>query len=484
MICLLGAGLLVASHGAAHAAIVTTGLSIHYRADDVDGLGNPGTGATTTLVNLANPGTNDGTIVNGSGVVQNVGESGPYDYGVVLTGHASTKSHITTSYQVGGGVNKVTDATWEYWLKADSGPYYDRGSLYGEFQSSGDYTRHYLSLQGIGTGTRRSAYDEYPPGGGGASSDSPLFDTGAFTQIVATKDGNTMTFYKDGVQVGAQKTHSETYGSGGITQTLLGVRANGNESFVGQFNVIRVYDVGLTPTEVQGNYYAELGITPPPPPIKIDPSTLSASTNSPSSGSGVSGNPNWVVDGTGLDDVANPTTHSTGYWTTGWRSADYNHSGYDEGTTPDAEWFRIDLGGQYDVDSINIWNGYEYGTGGRGLNRRLTQTDIYIADSLVDPGNPDDNPANWTRVLDDAGVAMADGVISNYTTLDLGGVTATHLALFDMRSNGTDGWTGRHIILSEIEVFETATTIIPEPSTFAIWSLGLLGLAWFGRRKR
>jgi len=43
--------------GGGEAQVVQTGLSVHYRADNVDGAGTPGDGATTTLVNLANPGT-------------------------------------------------------------------------------------------------------------------------------------------------------------------------------------------------------------------------------------------------------------------------------------------------------------------------------------------------------------------------------------------------------------------------------------------
>ena len=40
-----------------------------------------------------------------------------------------------------------------------------------------------------------------------------------------------------------------------------------------------------------------------------------------------------------------------------------------------------------------------------------------------------------------------------------------------------------YLILSGIQS-ETPTVIIPEPSTFLIWSLGLLGLAWCARRRR
>ncbi|MCG8586251.1 MAG: PEP-CTERM sorting domain-containing protein [Pirellulales bacterium] len=243
----------------ANASIVTTGLSIHYRADDVDGLGNAGNGSTTTLVNLANPGTHNGTIVSGTGIVQNVGQIGtPYEYGVVLTGSAAT--HIAANtYQVGGGTDKVTSATWEFWLRADSAVTSGRGALYGEFPTDGtNETRHYLRLDGIGTATRTASYDEFPPSYGVAASDPQLFNTGTFTQIVVTKSGDTMTFYRDGLQLGSTKTSSEAFsGTSSIVQTVFGYRNTGNDSFDGQFNIIRVYDAVLTPTEVLQNFEAE-----------------------------------------------------------------------------------------------------------------------------------------------------------------------------------------------------------------------------------
>lgn len=254
------AGVVLALAGPAGAAVVTTGLSIHYRADDVDNLGNPGNGSTTTLVNLANPGTHNGTIVNGTGITQNGGKIGtPYEYGVVL--NDTSQTYITANtYQIAEGTNKVTAATWEFWLRADSGVTANRGALYGEFPAGAtSNTRHYLRMNGIETETRFVNYDEFGGGGGGADSDSPLFDTSVFTQIAVTKSGNTVTFYNDGLPVGSTETSSEAYFGGAITQTLFGQRAGGqNESFDGQFNIIRVYDAVLTPAEILGNYNADI----------------------------------------------------------------------------------------------------------------------------------------------------------------------------------------------------------------------------------
>jgi len=252
--------------------IVTAGLSLHYRADNVDGFGNAGNSTTTTLVNLANPGVNNGTIAVvtglGSGVTQNVAQVGtPFEYGVVLTGDLSTKSHISTDYRIGGGVNKVTSATWEFWLRADSGATQNRGALYGEFaDSTVDHARHFLRLQGINTATRNALYDEFTPSGGSATSDAGLFDTATFAQIVVTKNGDTLTFYQNGVQVGATKSSSETYTGNAITRTLFGLRGGSpnNESFTGQFNIIRMYDSVLTSDQVLQNYNATVNPIPEP----------------------------------------------------------------------------------------------------------------------------------------------------------------------------------------------------------------------------
>lgn len=182
----------------AAASVPTSGPSIYHRADNVDGAGTPGDGSTTTLVNLASPGTHDGTIIDG--VVQNATQAG------------------TTNQ-----------------------------------------TRHYLRLGGIDTDTRTVSYDEYPPSGNAVTADSPLFDTGTFSQLVVTRSGDdTMTFYKDGVQVGSTKNHSETL-SGSVAQTWFGGRNTQNESFDGEFCIIRVYETVLTGAEVLENYTTEIG---------------------------------------------------------------------------------------------------------------------------------------------------------------------------------------------------------------------------------
>jgi hypothetical protein len=250
---------------------------LHYRADNVDGLGNAGNASTTTLVNLANPGVNNGTIAVtngvGSGVMQNGAQIGtPFEYGVVLTGTSGTRSHISTDYRIGGGggVNKVTAATWEFWLRADTGTN-GNATLYGEVPgTNNDDVRHHLTLLGIGTDTRRGGFDEFRPSGGFVASDAQLFETAEFAQIVVTKNVNTLTFYKDGFQVGTTKSNSETYSGSAVVSTFFGLRGNliisPNTSNVlgGQFNIIRMYDAVLTSDQVLQNYNATVNPIPEP----------------------------------------------------------------------------------------------------------------------------------------------------------------------------------------------------------------------------
>ena len=241
------------------ATVATRGLAVYYRADNVDGQGNAGTETTTTVVNLASPGTHDGTIVDGSGVMRNSEQVGtPFEYGVVLS--AEKQTHIAANtFQIAGGTNRVMSATWEFWLKADAAVLDGRGALYGEFpQQEVKGTRHYLKLEGIGGTDGRMRFDEYQPEGGSSVSDSRMFDTDGFTQVVATKRGDILTFYRNGEPFGATKSPMETYSGDAVVQTLFGKRPYQNESFDGQFNIIRIYDRALNSEQVNANYRAEV----------------------------------------------------------------------------------------------------------------------------------------------------------------------------------------------------------------------------------
>jgi len=86
--------------------------------------------------------------------------------------------------------------------------------------------------------------------------------------------------------------------------------------------------------------------------------------------------------------------------------------------------------------------------------------------SFTSTGLPslDDASGNWTATHD------LDTLFDN----------STHIGGFIQQSNSTVD-----ISFDSKEVVGVAEqSIIPEPSTLLIWSLGLLGLAWFARRRR
>ncbi len=91
--------------------------------------------------------------------------------------------------------------------------------------------------------------------------------------------------------------------------------------------------------------------------IKIDPADLSATANTTLD----RGWPTGVVDGSGLDDVYNPSTHpanyNDGYQSGGgyyWISGDYAHGGGGEAD----EGVVIDLGGARDLGEMRGWSGF------------------------------------------------------------------------------------------------------------------------------
>lgn len=56
------------------------------------------------------------------------------------------------------------------------------------------------------------------------------------------------------------------------------------------------------------------------------------------------------------------------------------------------------------------------------------------------------------------------------------------MVLFLPRSLGND--TSMWFDTYTIAATAISTALIPEPSTLMIWALGLLGLAWYGRRRK
>lgn len=136
------------------------------------------------------------------------------------------------------------------------------------------------------------------------------------------------------------------------------------------------------------------------------------------------------------------------------------------------QWIRVDLGDVYVLDAVKIWNDSH-------PNRGVLQADIYTAidafNSAGDPGNPDDNPANWLLQFPDRQFLPYNSVSEDI--LDLSGITARYFAIAIDTNTGGDSLVG----LGELQFFGT---LVPEPSALFLAATGLLGLAFLGRRKR
>ena len=174
-----------------------------------------------------------------------------------------------------------------------------------------------------------------------------------------------------------------------------------------------------------------------------------------SSGSYPGGNIEDVFNGQGFDQVLNDGKHSN-LWQDGWLS----------NLDPAGEWIKIDLGGSYTLDSLEIWNGNQLGLASRGLQ----QADIFVAQS--DPGNNINNsgatfdPTGWTPLLTDQQFTIApgngSGRIDSTDTIGLSG-TASFLAIRVDSNYGHD-----RVAISEIQISGT-------PTTAATSSLAVIG---------
>ncbi len=190
---------------------------------------------------------------------------------------------------------------------------------------------------------------------------------------------------------------------------------------------------------------------------------------SATTGSNANMSPSDAIDGGGLSGGAALTgTHST-TWTDHWWGA---------GTTPQ---ITIDLGGNYNLDTIHIWNYNENGQSSRGLQN----VEIYVSTDASDlnlvklitsgPGSQDNGSGNFL-------FAQAPS-LSTYSGfgLDMAGVTNASLLsnarLVRIQALDTHGSTGG---LAEVQF--GGTSAVPEPSSIAL--LGLGGLALILRRRK
>ena len=146
-----------------------------------------------------------------------------------------------------------------------------------------------------------------------------------------------------------------------------------------------------------------------------------------------------AFNGTGLTG----DLHSN-LWTDGWLSKD---------TGVAEKWIKVDLGGTYVLDSLDIWNGNQLGNTAKGIQ----QADVFVA--TIDPGNNLDgsdlafDATNWTSVLTNQPFTQASGVdgITSTDSISLGSVEANYLAIrVDSNHAGESAGT---VSLAEMTIF-------------------------------
>lgn len=187
--------------------------------------------------------------------------------------------------------------------------------------------------------------------------------------------------------------------------------------------------------------------------------------------------PEKAINGVGLDgDVPSLTASHREQFSANW------WTGWDVGVT---EWqLTVDLEGNYDLDTIQVWNYREGCCSGRGLSN----VEIWVA-SVEDESQLVKLTTNGAGIHDDGSgnflfpQAPTGGDYFGFA-LDMSGVTDPTLLdsvrLFRVdggefnHNGGTD-----HGGLAEIQF---GGTLIPEPSAIGLAFLGLIG--FMGRRRK
>lgn len=235
-------------------SIVTDQLALYYRADNVDGVGTPGNGSTTTLVNLVGGGYN-GTIDSTSKVIQDGTKIGtPWEYGVKLDDAADkvdTGAFFVTNR---AGVNTLSSlsCTWEFWLKYDNAYSSGFGYLWSE------------AAIGDGTNTRNSfafansSFSSYFASTPRQEFTSGLWSPGEYMQFTAVYQSNNISYYKNGGFVIQVPITNVIYAGVAPNTSYIGNKVTQPLAANAQFSIVRIYDKPLSADEVLQNYNAEI----------------------------------------------------------------------------------------------------------------------------------------------------------------------------------------------------------------------------------
>jgi len=177
----------------------------------------------------------------------------------------------------------------------------------------------------------------------------------------------------------------------------------------------------------------------------------------------------YTTDGSGLNFGGIPGAHSVAPDGTMWLTKGTFQSPND----PLPASITFDLEVNYNLDSLEVWNYNEnlsVDLTARGANLVEILVASSVGGSFTSLGDftfnkaPGVNNVDFGQVIDLSSFLAADNV---------------RLVQFNIRSNhgGDNDFAG----LSEVQIFGS---FVPEPSTFLIWSLGVLGLIGCRGRRR
>ncbi len=166
----------------------------------------------------------------------------------------------------------------------------------------------------------------------------------------------------------------------------------------------------------------------------------------------------YVVDGSGLTGGAHQAAPDGTTW--------------DTLSTDLAPRITFDLGGEYVVDALHVWN-YNSGAYGGVPYWERAARDVVISTSL--DGVVFASLGTFTC----APSPGADGYLGE--TIGLGGVTAAFVR-FDILSNYSAEGLSFHTGLAEVRFLGT-TAAVPEPASLAMLALGGVGVSLMRRRR-
>ncbi len=212
-------------------------------------------------------------------------------------------------------------------------------------------------------------------------------------------------------------------------------------------------------------------------PRLIDPASLTATASSTIgsnnrqevkavNGAGIEGRDS-DGDFVGDSHLATPTGNEVN-----WMSSTLGTELGDGSLVGDDVWFKVDLGRQFGLEEIRVWN---FNATGVDTDRGVSSVNLYLSTSATDPG--DDFAADWT--LFSAAVPLAEATgLNTYNAFDsiaMKGEEARWVAFEILDNHGDSLFVG----LGELQFFG-----VPEPSSLLLACLGLAAVGLIRRKRK